>query len=92
MAITNSFVHEIDISRWPLGSEMVHAQMAAAPDGEPLLVTMTTDKGELVSTEVFVNAVYGYHVHAELVGRAGTVAMASPALTEANCAGVHSHD
>jgi myo-inositol 2-dehydrogenase/D-chiro-inositol 1-dehydrogenase len=37
-----------------------------------------------VSTEVFINAAYGYHVHAELVGRQGTVALAPPSLTIRN--------
>lgn len=92
MAITNSFVHEIDISRWLLGSEMVSAQVHAAPGGDPLLVTMRTARGEIVSTEVFMNARYGYHVHAQLVGREGTVEMASPAVTLANRAGQHGHD
>jgi myo-inositol 2-dehydrogenase / D-chiro-inositol 1-dehydrogenase len=84
MAVTNSFVHEIDISRWLLGSEMVTAQVTSAPGGDPMLVTMQTDKGELVSTEVFMNAAYGYHVHAELVGRQGTVEMAAQAHTLTN--------
>ncbi len=92
MALTNSFVHEIDISRWLLGSEMARARVVAGPGGEPLMVTMITDRGEIVSTEVFVNAAYGYHVHAELVGRAGTIAMAAPSLTETNIAGAHGHD
>jgi myo-inositol 2-dehydrogenase/D-chiro-inositol 1-dehydrogenase len=92
MALTNSFVHEIDISRWLLGSEMLRADIVAGPGGEPLMITMTTDKDEIVSTEVFVNASYGYHVHAELVGRTGTIAMAAPALTETNLAGAHGHD
>src|SRR5262249_14162205 len=55
MAVTNSFVHEIDISRWLLGSEMVSAHVGAGPGGEPLMITMKTDKDEIVSTEVFVN-------------------------------------
>jgi myo-inositol 2-dehydrogenase/D-chiro-inositol 1-dehydrogenase len=84
MALTNSFVHEIDISRWLLGSEIVAAHIQAAPGGDPLLVTMETDKGEIVSTEVFLNAVYGYHVHAELVGREGTVGMAPPTRSLVN--------
>jgi myo-inositol 2-dehydrogenase/D-chiro-inositol 1-dehydrogenase len=92
MALTNSFVHEIDISRWLLGSEMVGARIVAGPGDEPLMVTMTTDKGEIVSTEVSVNGGYGYHVHAELVGRVGTVAMAGPSLTGTNAAGHHGHD
>lgn len=78
MAVTNSFVHEIDISRWILGSEMVTAQVTAAPGGDPMMITMQTDKGEIVSTEVHMNAAYGYHVHAQLVGRAGTIEMAAP--------------
>lgn len=87
MAVTNSFVHEIDISRWLLGSEMVTAQVTSAPGGgDPMLVTMQTDKGEIVSTEVFMNAAYGYHVHAQLVGRIGTVEMAAPTRTLTNLA------
>ena len=84
MAVTNSFVHEIDISRWLTGSEMVSAHVASGPGGEPLMITMRTDRDEIVSTEVNINAAYGYHVHAELVGRQGTVALAPPALTIRN--------
>jgi myo-inositol 2-dehydrogenase / D-chiro-inositol 1-dehydrogenase len=81
MAVTNSFVHEIDISRWLLGSDLVSVIVHAAPGGDPLLITMETNKGEIVSTEVFMNAHYGYHVHAQLVGRTGTVQMAQPTAT-----------
>jgi myo-inositol 2-dehydrogenase/D-chiro-inositol 1-dehydrogenase len=80
MAVTNAFVHEIDISRWLTGSEMISGRVAAGIGGDPLLITMRTDRDELVSTEVFMNAVYGYHVHAELVGRSGTVALAPPSV------------
>ena len=91
MAVTNSFVHEIDISRWLLGSEMVTAQVTSAPGGDPMLVTMQTDKGEIVSTEVFMNATYGYHVHAQLVGRKGTVEMAAPTRTLTNLTNAQSY-
>jgi myo-inositol 2-dehydrogenase/D-chiro-inositol 1-dehydrogenase len=84
MAVTNSFVHEIDISRWLTGSEMVTAHVASGPGGDPLMITMRTDRDEIVSTEVHMNAAYGYHVHAELVGRQGTVALAPPSLTLRN--------
>jgi myo-inositol 2-dehydrogenase/D-chiro-inositol 1-dehydrogenase len=84
MAVTNSFVHEIDISRWLTGSELVSAQVASGPGGDPLMITMRTDRDEIVSTEVYLNAAYGYHVHAELVGRNGTVALAPPSLTLRN--------
>jgi myo-inositol 2-dehydrogenase/D-chiro-inositol 1-dehydrogenase len=81
MAITNAFVHEIDISRWLTGSEMVSAQVVGA---DPLLITMRGERGEIVSTEVFMNAGYGYHVHAEWVGRDAAVEMAPPSLTLTN--------
>jgi len=84
MAVTNSFVHEIDVSRWLTGSEMVSAHVASGPGGDPLMITMRTDHNEIVSTEVYINAAYGYHVHAELVGQQGTVALASPSLTIRN--------
>jgi len=84
MAVTNSFVHEIDVSRWLTGAEMISARVEAAPGGDPLLITMRTNRGQIVSTEVFLNAAYGYHVHAELVGRAGAVALAPPSLTRQN--------
>jgi len=84
MAVTNSFVHEIDISRWLTGSEMVSAHVASGPGGDPLMVTMRTDRDEIVSTEVYMNANYGYHVHAELVGREGTIALAPSSLTLRN--------
>ncbi len=88
MAVTNSFVHEIDVSRWLTGSEMVSAHVASGPGGEPLMITMRTDRDEIVSTEVNINATYGYHVHAELVGRQGTVALAPPSLTIRNRDGI----
>lgn len=92
MAVTNSFVHEIDISRWLLGSDLVSAIVHSAPGGDPLLITMETDKGEIVSTEVFMNAHYGYHVHAQLVGRTGTVQMAQPSATVTNSGLHHGHE
>ena len=75
MAVTNSFVHEIDISRWLLDAEPTLARISAAPGGDPLMITLETDRGAVVSTEVYMNARYGYHVHAQLVGREGTVEM-----------------
>src|SRR5258708_38970254 len=84
MAVTNSFVHEIDISRWLIGSEMVSALVASGPGGDPLMITMRTERDEIVSTEVYMNAAYGYPVHAGRAGRQGTVALAPPSLTMRN--------
>lgn len=84
MAITNSFVHEIDISRYLLDDEINSAQVVEAPAGGPILITMKTRLGYIVSTEVNINARYGYHVHAQLVGSEGTVEMAPPATITTN--------
>lgn len=91
MAVTNSFVHEIDISRWLLGAEFTSAQVLAAPGGDPLVITLQGDQGQIVVTEVFMNAGYGYHVHAGLVGRDGTIDMAQPTRALTNRAGHHGH-
>lgn len=79
MPITNSFVHEADITRWLLDCEMTSAALHAGPGGDPLLITMQAANGVLVSTEVFMNCAYGYHVEAELVGQTGTLTLAPPA-------------
>lgn len=91
MAVTNSFVHEIDISRWLLDAELSTATVFAAPGGDPLMITMETEQGQIVSTEVYMNARYGYHVHAQLVGREGAVEMAAPTVTLTNHTGQHGH-
>jgi myo-inositol 2-dehydrogenase / D-chiro-inositol 1-dehydrogenase len=78
MPITNSFVHEADISRWLLDSEMTEATLHTGPGGDPLLITMRAASGVLVSTEVFMNCAYGYHVEAEMVGQTGTLTLAQP--------------
>lgn len=76
MAITNSFVHEIDITRYLLGEELKTVEASSGPTGDPLLITMQTTGGILVSTEVFMNASYGYDVRAEIVGQRGSVSLA----------------
>lgn len=91
MPLTNSFVHEADISRWLLGEEFTHGSLRATAKGDPMMVTLETASGHIVSTELYLNAGYGYHVHAELVCTAGTVAMAPPTRTLTNHANQHGH-
>ena len=91
MPITNSLVHEIDVSRWLLASEFAFARLILGPGGDPMQVILQTASGVIASTEVFMNATYGYHVHAELVGRQGSVAMAQPSLTVENLNSQHGH-
>ena len=84
MLITSSCVHEIDISRWLLGEEIVAATVRAprstrqAPDGlvDPQLILLETASGVLIDVEVFVNAKYGYDIRCEVVGEQGTVRLA----------------
>jgi myo-inositol 2-dehydrogenase/D-chiro-inositol 1-dehydrogenase len=81
MLITSSCVHEIDVSRWLLGEEIVAATVRAprsttrAHNGlrDPQLVLMETASGVLIDVEVFVNAQYGYDIRCELVGESGTL-------------------
>ena len=88
MIVTNAMVHEIDICRWLLGAEYTAARIRAVGDrGDLILAELETDIGAVVRIEVFMNAAYGYHVHAELVGRAGAVAMAEPAPVRLRAAG-----
>jgi myo-inositol 2-dehydrogenase/D-chiro-inositol 1-dehydrogenase len=81
MLITSSCVHEIDVSRWLLGEEIVAATVRAprsttrAPNGlrDPQLILLETASGVLIDVEVFVNAQYGYDIRCELVGETGTL-------------------
>ena len=81
MLITSSAVHEIDITRWLLGEEIVGATVhlprptSQAPDGlrDPQLVLLETATGVLIDIELFVNARYGYDIRCELVGETGTL-------------------
>ena len=81
MLITSSCVHEIDVSRWLLGEEIVAATVRAprsttrAHNGlrDPQLVLLETASGVFIDVEVFVNAQYGYDIRCELVGETGTL-------------------
>lgn len=84
MAITNSASHDFDIARYLLGAELtqVHAvqtgvagQHAASP---PVLLTLRTEAGHLVTIEVHVAAGYGYDVRGELVGTKASAELVEP--------------
>jgi len=91
MPLTNSFVHEADISRWLLGEEFTHGSVRSTAKGDPMMITLETASGQIVSSELFLNAAYGYHVHAELVCTEGTVAMSQPTKVTSNRANHHGH-
>lgn len=67
--LTNSAVHDIDITEWLLGSPIVevgwYAPKPTSLDPErhdPQLIHLRTAEGVLASIDVFVNAQYGYDV------------------------------
>jgi myo-inositol 2-dehydrogenase/D-chiro-inositol 1-dehydrogenase len=83
MMITDSVVHDIDVTRWLLGQEIVAATVykarpsSLAPEGlgDPQMVLLETAEGVLVDVESFVTCQYGYDIRYELVAEAGTVAL-----------------
>lgn len=86
MIITNAAVHEIDVARWLLGSEIRSARVIRSGAGEAeayrdlMLIVLETAAGHLVDVELFMRAHYGYDIRGEVVCERGTVAMAPPAL------------
>lgn len=90
MAVSNSAVHEFDIARWMLDTELSGIQVfrpkAARADspGAPVFLVLESARGQLVNIEIFIDATYGYDVRGELVCEKGTVALASPSRTEIN--------
>jgi myo-inositol 2-dehydrogenase/D-chiro-inositol 1-dehydrogenase len=83
MMITDSVVHDIDVTRWLLGQEIVATTVfkarpsSLAPEGlqDPQMVMLETSDGVLVDVESFVTCKFGYDIRYELVGESGTVAL-----------------
>ncbi|GLY04545.1 MULTISPECIES: Gfo/Idh/MocA family oxidoreductase [Actinoplanes] len=95
--ITNSAVHELDITRWLLDEEIVevtvHAPRSTGQSGgtrDPQFLVLRTASGALADVEIFVNARYGYEVRCELVGELGTVTLDAPPATSLRRSGLHS--
>ncbi len=84
MLITNSAVHEIDIARFVIGSEVRRVtvvtprktRLSSMQDPQILLLEM--EGGVVVDAEIFINAQYGYDVRAELVCEKGAIALTPP--------------
>jgi len=90
MAVSNSAVHEFDVARWMLETELAAIQVfrpkAARADspGAPVFLVLETTRGQLVNIEIFIDAAYGYDVRGELVCEKGTVSLGAPSRTEVN--------
>ena len=82
--IVDTCVHDIDISRWLLGSEVSTAQLhnprrtslAAEQLQDPLILVLEMASGALVDIEVAVNIAYGYDIRGEILGETGTIELA----------------
>jgi myo-inositol 2-dehydrogenase/D-chiro-inositol 1-dehydrogenase len=87
MHATDSVVHEIDVTRWLLGQEIVAVTIlaprrtshAAEHLQDPQFFLFETSEGVLIDVEMFVNCRYGYEVRCELVGEEGTAELPVPA-------------
>src|SRR4051794_13337768 len=78
--LVDTCVHDIDVSRWLLDSEVVSTQVFSprragqAAEGlqDPLLLMLTMANGVLVNVEAAVNVAYRYEIHGEGLGGTGT--------------------
>src|SRR5215218_6100600 len=70
MMITDSVVHDIDVTRWLLGQEGL---------ADPQMVLLETSEGVLVDVESFVSCQFGYDIRYELVGETGTLSLGETA-------------
>ena len=95
MMITDSVVHDIDVTRWLLGQEVVAATVfkarpsSLAPEGlqDPQMVMLETSDGVLVDVESFVTCQFGYDIRYELVGESGTVALGEHPVVQVRAEG-----
>ncbi len=86
MAIHDTLIHEIDVFRWLLNDDYVSARVVfprKCPRSheklrDPQIVTLTTKKGVVIDTEVFVNCHYGYDIQCEIVGEDGIAKLPEP--------------
>src|SRR3954464_5953567 len=82
--LVDTCVHDIDVSRWLLDSEVVSAQVfsprrtSRAAEGlqDPLLLMLTMADGVLINVEAAVNVAYGYDIRGEILGETGTIELA----------------
>jgi myo-inositol 2-dehydrogenase/D-chiro-inositol 1-dehydrogenase len=95
MTMTDSMIHEVDVSRWLLDEEITAVQVIP-PKRTPLrfehlqdpqFAVFTTESGILSTVEFFANCQYGYDVRCELVGSLGTASLVNPTLATGVAAG-----
>lgn len=86
MALTDTFVHEIDVLRWLLNDDYVSAQVVEGRKSkfsheglhDPIMVLLETRKGIRIDTEIFVACQFGYDIQCQVVGEMGTASLPEP--------------
>jgi myo-inositol 2-dehydrogenase / D-chiro-inositol 1-dehydrogenase len=84
MIINDTCVHDIDVARWLLDTEITAARvikprknsMASEHLTDPLLFVFETASGAVVDVEASINIQFGYDIRGEVVGETGTVELA----------------
>jgi myo-inositol 2-dehydrogenase/D-chiro-inositol 1-dehydrogenase len=95
MTMTDSMIHEVDVSRWLLDEEISAVQVIPPKRTpkcfshlqDPQFAVFTTESGILSTVEFFANCQYGYDVRCELVGSLGTASLVNPVLASEVTAG-----
>lgn len=90
MAINDTAIHDIDISRFLLGEEIVSARVdtprqtrtKAEHLRDPLVLILTTESGVWIDVEIFVNNQHAYDVQGDIVGETGTVRLTDQNLID----------
>jgi len=81
-------VHEIDITRWLFGEEIVRVRVdesrrsSRSPEGliDPLTIVLWTASGIRVNVEAVCFAGYGYDIRCEVLCEDGSAALAAPSF------------
>ena len=87
MSANGALVHEFDITRWLTGDEYDTAQLICPRSTrnadedliDPQMVILRTKSGIHVDLEIYMNCIYGYDIHCEVVGEEGTASLPDPA-------------
>src|SRR3954469_13516003 len=82
--LVDTCVHDVDVSRWLLDTEVVSAQVfsprrtgqAADVLQDPILLMLTMANDVIVNVEAAVNIAYGYDIRGEILGETGTIELA----------------
>jgi len=98
MAITDTAVHDIDVSRWLLDDEIaattvLKPRRSTRAEGDlqdPMVLLLETSGGVLVDVEIAVTIGYGYDIRGEVVGETGTAALGDGADIVVRAAGARS--